>query len=199
MPTLNSLSLEWSNMFFSVSSDGFELSLDFEPDSVTLIAKEIVEKMTVKYQGNPLGASRCHKGKTYWTTTKREFHFPQPSRDFVYAGWRTFICRCKKDGYNRVSGVRSGGCWDSTKISQLDDDAVSRPGQETPFSKRAIDSLETGGSLENLFLWLGWQREFAIHHSNLWETQPTPALLRGQPIGIRNGNLLAFVYRLLFL
>ena len=48
-------SLQESNMIFSVSNDGIELSVDFEPDSVTLTV-DLVQKMTINPQETPLAA-----------------------------------------------------------------------------------------------------------------------------------------------
>ena len=43
-------------MIFSVSNDGIEWSLDFEPDSVTLTVKDSIQEMTVCSQEIPLAA-----------------------------------------------------------------------------------------------------------------------------------------------
>ena len=43
-------------MNFSVSNDGFEWSLDFGPDSVTLTVKMFIQKMTISSQEFPLAA-----------------------------------------------------------------------------------------------------------------------------------------------
>ena len=45
-------------MMFSVSNDGFEGSLDFGPDSVTLSVKDLAQKLTISSQENPLAAWR---------------------------------------------------------------------------------------------------------------------------------------------
>ena len=43
-------------MMFSVSNDGIEWSLDFEPDSVTLNVRDLVPEMTLSSQNIPLTA-----------------------------------------------------------------------------------------------------------------------------------------------
>ena len=43
-------------MFFSVSNDGIEWSLDFGTDSVTLTEKDLVQEMTISSQKFPLAA-----------------------------------------------------------------------------------------------------------------------------------------------
>ena len=43
-------------MIFSVSNNGFEWSIDFGPDSVTLNVKDLVHEMTMRSKGNPLAS-----------------------------------------------------------------------------------------------------------------------------------------------
>ena len=43
-------------MILSVSNDGIEWSLDFEPDSVTPTVKDLVQKTTTSFQECPLAA-----------------------------------------------------------------------------------------------------------------------------------------------
>ena len=43
-------------MIFSVSTGGIEWSLDFGPDSVTLILKDLVQEETITCQETPLAA-----------------------------------------------------------------------------------------------------------------------------------------------
>ena len=49
-------SVQKSNMIFSVSSDGFEWSLDFGPDLVILTVKDLVQEKTISSQEIPLAA-----------------------------------------------------------------------------------------------------------------------------------------------
>ena len=53
---LYTFSLQWSNTSFSVSNDAIEWSLDFGLDSVTLILKDLVHEMTIKFREIALAA-----------------------------------------------------------------------------------------------------------------------------------------------
>ena len=86
------------------------------------------------------------------------------------------------------------------QYDQLDVNAVFRRGIDTPFSPRAFDDLEMGGSAENPIL---LDEEEDMQNSPpktpIFEkpTQP-PALLSSRPFGKRIENVPDYVYRKLF-
>ena len=97
-------------MLFSVSNDGFEWSLDFGLDSVTLTVKKFAQKKTKSSQENPPSA---------WNLLpqRREVlnnHLAQlpvtlkPAMDNGDEGRSIFECRFTGKRHKRVSGVRSG-------------------------------------------------------------------------------------------
>ena len=84
--------------------------------------------------------------------------------------------------------------------SQLDMDAVFRPGIDTPFSPTTFDDLSIGGSAENPIV-LGEEED----KENAPPTTPVsdrptepPRLLRSRPFGARMENVPDYVYRNLF-
>ena len=86
--------------------------------------------------------------------------------------------------------------------SQLDMDAVFRPGIDTPFSPTKFDELSMGGSVENpIVLYEEEHKENAPPAPSTPESvRPTesPRLQRSQPFGARIENFPDFVYRKLF-
>ena len=100
-------------MKFLVSNDGIEWSLDFEPDSVKLTIKNLVQEMTISSSSffRQLGACCCHKDNTSLqpSTPSKSSTYHQTARNYRDAGLSTFNSGLIKHGYKRVSGVQSGG------------------------------------------------------------------------------------------
>ena len=142
-------------MFFSVSNDVIEWSLDFGPESVTLTVKDLVQDITKKTQKNYLAAWRWllsqrqdflsnHLARVPITAKQEgtkemryELLFSVCAQDMDTSGYQVFDLQefefyCKND--------------------QLDVDAVFRPGLETPFSPTVFDDLEMEVSSENPIL-----------------------------------------------
>ena len=85
--------------------------------------------------------------------------------------------------------------------SQLDVDAVFRPGIDTPISPTAFDDMEMGGSAENpILLDEEEDKENSSPTTTPVPERPTrpPALLRSRPFETRIGNVPTYVYRNLF-
>ena len=88
------------------------------------------------------------------------------------------------------------------QTDQLDEDAVFRPGIDTPFSPTAFDDLQMGGPAENPYL---HNQEEDKENSPPTTTTPVserptrpPELLRSRPFGTRIENVPDYVYRKLF-
>ena len=85
--------------------------------------------------------------------------------------------------------------------SQLDMDAVFRPGIDTPFSPTTFDDLSMEGSVENpIVLDEEGDKENAPPTSTPESVRPTepPKLLRSRAFGARMENVPDYVFRNLF-
>ena len=196
-------------MTFSVSNDGSEWFLDLRPDSVTLTVKDLVQEMTKISQGiRPSAWSSLlserqqflnnHLGRVPVTPKQQGTH---EMRDEVLSsvGSQEGL---DTSGYHVSAGLDDVDFyWEN---DQLDLDTVFRPGIDTPFSPTAFDSLEMGGSEENLIL---MDEEEDKENSPAPPPPTTPvyekptrslSLLRSRPIGRRIENVPDYVYRNLF-
>ena len=144
-------------MIFSVSSDGIDWCLDFGPDSVTLTVKDLVQEMTISSREIPLAAwslllsqrqqfLKNHLARVSVSPNQQGTH---EMRDEVLSNVGA------QEGLD-TSGYQVSADLDDVEFhwenDQLDADAVSRPGIDTPISPTAFDDLEMGGSSENLLL-----------------------------------------------
>ena len=101
---LYTFSLQWSNIFFSVSNDGCEWSVDFGPDTVTLTVRNIFHEKS----NFPREASGSLKLVVVSTTRLLEqpssasSNYPQPKRDYGDGEESVLKWRCTKYGHKRV-------------------------------------------------------------------------------------------------
>ena len=143
-------------MILSVSNTGFECSLDFGPDSVTLTVKDLVQEMSISSQETLLAPWSLllsqrqqflnnHLARVPVTPNQQGAH---EMRDDVLSsvGAQTM----NTSGYQVSADLEDVEfIWEN---DQLDVDAVFRPGIDTHFSPPAFDDLEMGGSAENPIL-----------------------------------------------
>ena len=140
-------------MIFSVSNDGIQWILDFGPDSVINSLNDLDQNVTISSQENPLAAWQL------LLFQRQDFlnnHLAQVPITPNQQG--TFEMR------EEVLSVVGGQDLDTSSYqvsnlediefnwenSQLDMDAVFRPGIDTPFSPTTFDDLLIGdGSVEN--------------------------------------------------
>ena len=141
-------------MFFSVSNDGIEWSLDFGPDSLFLAVRDVVQEMTISSQEIPLAAWSLlfsqrqqflnnHLAQVPVTPNQQETH---EMRDEV------LLSVGAQDMETSGFQVSAAADLDYGEIDQLDVDAVFGPGIDTLFLSSAFDDLEMGGSAENHIL-----------------------------------------------
>ena len=190
-------------MIFSVSNDSIEWSLDFGPGPATLIVEDLVHEMTKSSQEIPLAA---------WSlllSQRREFlnnHLARvpvtPNQQGTHQMRDEILSSVGAQDID-TSGYQVSADLDDVELywenSQLDVDAVFRPGIDTTFSPTAFDDLEMGGSAENPIL---------LDEEDNKENLPPPttpvservptALLRNRLFGTRRENVPNFVYRNLF-
>ena len=139
-------------MIFSVSNDEIGWSFDFGQKSVTLTALNLIQEKTKGPQGLRLAA---------WSlllSQKQKYLGEHPARVPVTPNQQgTHEMRDEVIPSLGAQEMDTGGC----QVSDPDDvefyrekdrlnvDAVSRPGNYTPFSPTELDDLEMGVSAEN--------------------------------------------------
>ena len=189
-------------MVFSVSSDGFEWSLDFGPDSVTLIVKDLVQEMTVSSEENPLVAW------SLWLSERPEFlnnHLArvpvtpnqQGTHDMRDEVLPSVGAQDVDTSEHQVSDMDDVELyWEN---DPLDVDAVLRPGIDTPVRPTAFD-LEMGDSAVSPILLDEEEDKVKSPPTTPVSERPArpPALLKRRPFETRMENGPDYVYRNLF-
>ena len=190
---------------FSVSNDGIQWTLDFGPDSVTIAVNDLDQNLTVSSQD-------IHLAPWQLLLSRRQdfldYHLP-----------RVAITQNQKGTMEMTDEVLSSvGAQDlDTSIyqipdlddiefnwenSQLDMDAVLRPGIDTPFSPTTFDDFSTEASVEN---------HIVLDEEEVMETTPPPPstpesvrprepprLQRSLALRARLENVPDYVFRKLF-
>ena len=144
-------------MIFSVSNDGIEWSLDFGPDSVILTVKDLVHEMTKSSQENPLTAWSLLLSQRQQFLKNHLARVPViPNQQGTHEMREEVLSSVGAQEGLDTSGHQVSADLDAVefywKNVQLDEDAIFRPGVNTPFSPTAFDDLEMGGSAENPIL-----------------------------------------------
>ena len=190
-------------MIFSVSNDGIQWTLDFGPDSVTIALNDLVQNITISSQETPLAAWQLmlsqrqdifnsHLARVPITSNTQgtmemrdEVLFNVGGQDLVTSSYQ--VSDLKDIEFN----------WED---SQLDMDAVFRPGLDTPFSPTTFDDLSMGGSIENPIVLDEEQDKENAPPSTPESVRSTehPRLQRSRPFRARIENVPDYVYRSLF-
>ena len=192
-------------MILSVSNNGIQWTLDFGPDSVTIAVNDLDQNTTISLQEIPLAA-------WYLLLSQR--------RDFLNNHLARVPITPNQEGTMEMRDevLSSVGAQDldtssyqvsdlediefNWEDSQLDIDAVFRPGIDTPFSPTTFDDLSMGGSVENtIVLDEEEDKENSPPAPSTPEsvrlTEP-PRLQRSRPFGTRIENVPDYVYKNLF-
>ena len=139
-------------MIFSVSNDGIQWTLDFGPDSVTIAGNDLEQNLTISSQEIHLAAWQL------LLSQRQDFldnHLPRVSitqkqegtmemRDEVLSTVGAQDLHTSSYQVSDLEDIEFN--WEN---SQLDLDAVFRPGIDTPFSPTTFDDLSMEGSVEN--------------------------------------------------
>ena len=134
-------------MIFSVSNDGIQWTLDFGPDSVTIAVNDLVQNITISSQEIPLAAWQLllsqrqdflnnHLARVPITPKQEE---TMEMREEVLSSVRAQDLDTSSYQVSDLEDIEFN--WES---SQLDMDAVFRPGIDTPFSPTTFDDLLLG-------------------------------------------------------
>ena len=190
-------------MIFSVSSDGIQWTLDFGPDSVTIVVKDLDQKITVSSQEIPLAARQLLLSQRQDFLDNHLSRVPvtenqegtMEMRDEVLSSVGAPDLDTSSYQVSDLKGIEFN--WEN---SQLDMDTVFRPGIDTPFSATTFDVLSMEGSVEiPIVLYEEEDKENAPPSTpeSLRPTEP-PRLQRSRAFGARMENVPDYVFRNLF-
>ena len=186
-------------MIFSISSDGIQWTLDFGPDSVTIAVNDLEQNITISSQEIPLAAWQL------LLSQRQDFldnHLPGVPTTQNQEGTMQMrdevLSSVGAQDLDTSSYQASDLNWEN---SQLDLDAVFRPGIDTPFSPTTFDDLSMEGSVENhIVLDEEEDKENAPPPTTPESVRPTepPRLQRSRAFGARMQNVPDCVFRSLF-
>ena len=139
-------------MISSVSNDGIQWILDFAPDSATIAAIDLVQNITIGSKEKPLAAWQfllSHRQDFLRNLLPRvpitqNQEGTMVMRDEVLSSVEAQELDASSYQVSDLEDIEFN--WEN---SQLDMDAVFRPGINTPFSPMTFDGLPIEGSVEN--------------------------------------------------
>ena len=193
-------------MIFSVSNDGIQWTLDFGPDSVTIAVNDLDQNLTISSQEIPLAVWQLLMSQ------RQDFlnnHLPRVPitenqegtmeiRDEVLSSAGAQDLDTSSYQVSHLEDIEFN--WEN---SQLDMDAVFRPGIDNPFSPTKFDDFSMKGSVENpTLLDEEEDKENAPPPPTAPESfRPTepPRLQGSRAFGARMGNVPDYVFRNLFI
>ena len=192
-------------MIFSVSNDGIRWTLDFGTDSVTIAVKDLDQNITISSQGTPLAAWHLLLSQRQRILDN---HLPRvptnPNQQGTFE-MREEVLSSVGAQYLDTSSYQLTDIEDiefNWEKSQLNMDAVFRPGIGNPFSPTTFDVISMEGSVENPNV---LDEEEDKENSAPTTTAPVserppelPRLLRSRAFGARMENVPDYVYRKLF-
>ena len=192
-------------MIFTVSNNGIQWTLNFGPDSVTIAVNDLNQSITISSQEIPLAAWQLLLSQRQQFLENHLSRVPitpnqqgtMEMRDEVLSSVGAQDLDTSSYQVSDLEDIEFN--WED---SQLDLDAVFRPGIDTPFSPTTIDDLLMGdGSVESpILLDEGEHKENAPPPTTPESVRPTepPRLQRSRPLGVRLENAPDYVYRNLF-
>ena len=183
-------------MIFSVSNDGTQWTLDFGPDSVTIAVNDLDQNITISSQEIHLAAWQLLLSQRQDFLNNHLARVPitpnqegtMEMRDEVLSSVGAQDLDTSSYQVSDLEDIEFN--WEN---SQLDLDAVFRPGIDTPFSPPTFDALLMGdGSVENpLVLDEEEDKENAPPPTTPESVRPTepPRLQRSRAFGARMQNV----------
>ena len=140
-------------MIFSISSDGIQWTLDFGSDSVTIVVNDLDQNLTISSQKRPLAAWQLLLSQRQDFLDNHLSRVPVTENQEGTMEMRDEVLSSVGAQDLDNSGYRDSDLEDKEfnwENSQVDMDAVFRPGIDTPFSPTTFDDLAVGeGSVEN--------------------------------------------------
>ena len=191
-------------MIFSDSNDRIQWTFDFGPDSVTVSVNDLDQNVTISSQEIPLAAWQLLFSQRQDFFNNKLAQVPiTPNQQGTFEMEEEVLSSVGAHDLDTSSYQMSDlenieFNWEN---SQLDMDAVFRPGIDTPFSPTTFEDLLMGdGSLENpIVLDEEEDKEIAPPTTPVSErpTEP-PRLLRSRVFGARMENVPDYLFRNLF-
>ena len=139
-------------MIFSVSNDGIQWTLDFGPESVTIAVNDLERNKTVSSQEVPLAAWQMLLSQSQVFLDNQLSRVPvTPNQDGTMEMRGEVLSSVGAQDLD-TSSYQVSDLEDiefNWEKSQLEMDAVFRPGLDTPFSPTLFDDLSMDGSVEN--------------------------------------------------
>ena len=139
-------------MIFSVSTDGIQWTLDFGPDSVTIAVNDLDQNITISSQEIPLAAWQLLLSQRQDFSNNHLARGPiTPNQEGTIEMREQVLSSVGAQDLD-TSSYQVSDLEDiefNREDSQLDMDAVFRPGIDTPFSPTTFDDLSMGGLVEN--------------------------------------------------
>ena len=179
------------------------MNVNFGPHSVTITVNDLVQNITISSQEKPLAAWQLLLSR------RQDFldnHLPGVPITQYQEG--TMEMRDEVLASVGAQDLDTSSCqvsdledtefnWEN---SQLDMDAVFRPGIDTPFSPTTFDDLLTEGSVENPSVLNEEEDKESSPPSKLESVRPTepPRQQRSRVFGARRQNVPDYVYTNLF-
>ena len=192
-------------MIFSVSNDGIQWTLEFGPDSVTIAVNDLDQNIAISSQEIALAAWQLLLSQRQDFLNNHLARVPiTPNQEGTMEMREEVLSSVGSQDLDtssyQVSDLEDIEFnWEDT---QLDMDAVFRPGIDTPFSPTVFDDLLMGdGSVENpIVLDEEEDKENAPPPTTPESFRPTepPRLQRSRAFGARIENVPDYVYRNLF-
>ena len=191
-------------MIFSVSNYGMQWTLDFGPDSVTIAVNDLDQNITISSQEITLAAWQL------LLSQRQDFLNNHLARDPITPNQEGTI-EMRDEVLSSVGaqdlGTSSYQVSDLEDIefnwedSQLDMDAVFRPGIDNPSSPTTFDDLLMGdGSVETPLSWMKrntWKMLLLQKTESVTPTE-RPRPQRSRAFGARMENVPEYVFRMLF-
>ena len=191
-------------MIFSVSNDGIQWTLDFGPDSVTIAVNDLDQNITISSQEIPLAAWQLLLSLRQDFLNNHLARVPiTPNEEGTMEMRDEVLSRVGAQDLD-TSSYQVSDLEDiefNWEHSQLDMDAVFRPGIDTPFSPTVFDDLLMGdGSVENPIVLDEEEEDKENAPTTPVSERPTepPRLQRSRAFGARIENVPDYVYRNLF-
>ena len=190
-------------MILSVSNDGIQRTLDFGPDSVTIAVNDLDQNLTISSQEIPLADWQLllsqrqdfldnHLPRVPITLNQEE---TMEMRDEVISSVEAQDLDTSSYQVSDLEDIEFN--WEN---SQLDMDAVFRPGIDTRFSPTTFDDLSMEGSVENPIVSDEEEDKENSLPSTPESVSPTepPRLQRSRAFGARTENVSDYVLEICF-
>ena len=190
-------------IIFSVSNDGIPWTLDFGPDSVTIAVNDLDQNIAISSQEKPLAAWQL------LLSQRQDFlknHLPRVPITQNQEGTLEMTDEVNSSVGAQDLDTSSYQVSDLEDIefnwenSQLDMDAVFRPGIDTPLSSTTFDDLSMEGPVENPIVLDEEEDKENAPPSTPEYVRPTepPRLQRSRTFGAGMENVPDYVFRNLF-